>query len=128
MSSNVLIELEIRKWQHETTQKYHLYVKVIRYENIPAEIFVYRRHIDAPPTEQLDFFSNIASPTQLVTLPKHSHQPGNIFYIDNYVELSFDTAQQREDTEAFMLTDIGKLKDDWVLVMDQLTTTYTVIV
>ena len=121
--TDILIELEIRKYENESG-KYVLDINVTRYQNIQAEIFVYARDTNSGN----DSFSHIASPNDIASLPKHHHQPGNIYFVENSVELEFDTAQQRDDTESLILDDVRELKDNWELVKDQLDTTYKVII
>jgi len=120
---SVLIELEITKSQNENG-KYSLLVRVTRYENIQAQIFVFQHD----PVSDEDYFSSVASPAQLNDLPKHTAQPGNPFFLEHTVELEFDTAQQMNDTESMLIIDVEQLKKDWALIKDQLETTYKVIV
>ena len=123
-STDVLIDLEIKKSQDPTSGKYNMIVKVVRYQNIQCQIFVYQHD----PVTNEDYFSNVASPAQLTSLPKHHSQPGNVYFLEHTVELEFDTAKEMNDTENMMLIDIEQLKKDWDLIRDQLDVTYNVVI
>jgi len=76
----------------------------------------------------LDNFSHIASPANLTSYPRYIPAIGNLYFLDNSVELEFDTVKEREDTISLIVLDVNKLKKDWELVKDNMTTTYTVII
>ena len=121
---DVLIELSITKSQNVDTGKYNLLVKVTIYQNIQAQIFVFKRDL----TTDTDFFSHVASPAELTSLPKHHHEAGNLYFLEHTVNLEFDTVQTMNDTESMILTDVNQLKKDWGLIKDQLDVSYKVVI
>ena len=121
-SGNVLIELDITK--SDANNKYLLEIKVTRYENIIAEIFVYQYNFE----DSLDYFSHIASTAELGSLPKYRHTDSSIFYLDHNVKLEFETAKEREDTLASIISDVYKLKQNWGIIKDIVNSNYKIIV
>ena len=124
MTEQVEIQLEIHKWQDFDDKLYKLNIKVIGTNYIPYEIFVYR--YDA--LQDIREFSYVATPVDLVKLPTYTPTAGNLFYRDNYMELHFNTAEEREVELNKILDAIRKLKNDWQLVKDDIDTTYEVII
>jgi len=121
---DVLIELEIKKAVDSTSGKFTLRVQVVRYQNIIAEIFVFSRN----PTDGLDYFSNVSSPSNLTSYPKNSPAVGNVYFLEHTVELEFNTVKERDETLELLLIQINNLKKDWELVRETLTSTYNVII
>lgn len=113
---NTLLELKISKEQ--VNDKFRLEIKVERYENIQAEIFVFK----------LDEFSHIATPLELSLLSKYNPGQGEVFFLDHTLILDFENATMRNDAELMILADVKKLKENWEKVYDQLNTSYTVII
>lgn len=121
--SDVILELEITKSQSLETEKYMLKMNVIRYENIDAEIFVYRRN-----TSGTDEFYTVASPVHMLDFPKNQPDRGSVFYRDKLVELAFDTAKLMEEYCTRILDEVRQLKEDWQIVEGELNKTYTVVI
>lgn len=118
-----LIELKIDASQNIETGKYWLKIKVERYENIDAEVFVFQRDMHGDDT-----FAAIATPAQLVGLPKNQPVPGNLWFLDSYVELQFDNILTRQDVEARIVQEVKDLVVAWEILGGTVNSTRTVTI
>lgn len=117
-----LIEVEVKITQDFVESTFKLFMKVIRYEYIQSEIFVFNKNLDGTTS-----FTNVANATQLMDLPLHSPIPGQIYYLENCLELIFNSAAKVLEYESLIKDSIVRLLNDWYLVKDKINKTETTI-
>ena len=119
---NPILTAHITKWQNLDDKLYYLKYEVTDAEDIPPEIFVMEHNAFT----QQDNFVNVAVPVDLVTFPADSPNEQYNFFRVSTVELTFVTANQREESIANINNRIQQLLEDWKKIGGQLEDSYDV--
>ena len=102
---------------------YKLTIGVSRYQNIQAEIFVFKRDL----SDGNDYFSHVANTGELTSYPKNIHEQGNVFFLVRDLVLEFEKYDTLEDTLKLLSDDVNKLVNDWDKVRDKLNQEYNMV-
>jgi len=107
-----LLDIETEKIQDCEKDSYFLKMNIKRNQNIDSQIFVYKYN----PQQVVATFDHVASSVDLSELSKHRPAPGNLFYLDNFINLEFKSIKTLEDTEAMILKDVNQLLQNWAII------------